>query len=143
MKNLKNALNDLQLMVETGLESHDLPIVKGNSIRIKNLLIRKSSRGFVVVDTSKNKTLGITYSRIAALALTRAHLKEDRADEKIQQYDSVIEKHSNDCHFYEYHLSKAKNSIKYDIYSSRLDLSQDRINSAKRVLENYVMEPFN
>ena len=142
MKNLKSALDDLKHIVETGIESHDLPIVKGNTIRIKNLLIRKSSKGFVVVDISQNKTLGVMYSRIAALALARAYLREDNADE-IQKYDSVIEKHSNDCHFYEYHLSKARSIEKVDIYNSRLDVSLDKIHSAKRRLEDYVMEPFN
>ena len=50
-----NLLNDLEDIVNEGLKDSSIPYAKGNSIRIKQYVVRQSKVGFLVYDSSTNK----------------------------------------------------------------------------------------
>jgi len=65
----KTLLNDLEQIINDGLDRVNIPYQKGNSIRIGNTVIRKNKRAYMVYNTAENTRIGETFSKTAAIAL--------------------------------------------------------------------------
>lgn len=140
MKNFESVVGDLQKIIERTLQQHNLPYRNGNTIRIQNIIIRTSKKhGYVVIDTTTNKPITNTFSRTGAVAVAKAVLKNESYTQ-IKNYDTVMEKHSNDVHFYSHILSGNSDKDRKEAIKIRLDLSKHRIKYAKELLDDYVLK---
>ena len=54
-------LHDLEEIVNRGLEDSAIPHARGNSIRIKHVIIRKSPKGYLIYDAKENKPVSYTH----------------------------------------------------------------------------------
>ena len=66
-----NLLSDLEEIVDKGLEDSAIPYAKGNSIRIKQYVIRKSKVGYLIYDSSTNKQIHRTQFKSVAIAIAK------------------------------------------------------------------------
>ena len=64
-------LNDLEEIVNRGLEDSAIPHQRGNSIRIKHVIIRKSPKGYLIYDAKENKQVVRTYFKTTAVAIAK------------------------------------------------------------------------
>jgi hypothetical protein len=139
MKNLNQAVRDLEKIVSKNVDKFKFPELKGNSIRIGHLLIRNSKHnGYVVVDTKINKTVETAYSKRGAIAIALANIKNKNYKE-ILYYDSVIEKNANDSHFYFYVIQNSNELSKKQAILNRFEESKNKIDWARRALDNYIL----
>lgn len=137
MKSIEEALKDLKDIIDK--TDINIPFVKGKNIRIKNVIIRKTQQGYTIVDMLESKTIGQTFSKVAAIALAKSYLKGKNAD-NILSYDKKIEKHFNDCYFYKHSLRNANSQLKQDLYECRLQVSEQSISQARNALESYILD---
>jgi hypothetical protein len=137
---MKNIVNDLNEMVIYGLYRNPIPIVKGNSIRIGNIVIRQSkNHGYIVIDTFYNKQLCSVYSKKSAIAVAKKALMNfDYNDVLI--LDKLYEKHKNDCIFYNHTISKTTKENKKYINEARLQVSLNELDSITRRLEKIIFD---
>lgn len=69
--NSEKLLNDLEEIVNRGLEDSAIPMAKGNSIRIKHVVIRKSPKGYLIYDSKENRQVTRTYFKTTAVAIAK------------------------------------------------------------------------
>lgn len=140
MKTLEQALEELRDLIDIKIKEYKIPYTDGKIIRIDHLLIRPSKQyGYIVIDTTNNKLITTTFSKVAAVAAARLQLN-GKSLKKVIHYDQVIEKNYNDSTFYFNTIEKTDDTIKKSIIESRLEISQDKINDAKHNLDCFILE---
>lgn len=139
MKNLEQALTELESIIEVKIKDYLIPETKGNSIRIDKVVIRPSkNHGFVLVDTKNNKTITTTFSKVGALAVAKAYAKS-KPWKTLLHYDKVIEKNYNDSAFYKNIIDNTDNENRRQAMESLLEITTDKIDNAKRVLDGFIL----
>src|SRR6056297_3399046 len=128
--NLANALEEL---INDGLEQVIFPYVKGNSIRIKYMIIRKSRAGWLVYDSKNNNQVACLFSKFSAVALAKGMAQGKDVLKTVKYADTVIKKNYIDCVFY-------KNIIKKTITETRYEVSRERAQQAKNSLDGIIFD---
>lgn len=140
MKNLEKALAELEAIINTKMPEYNLPVASGKSLRIGNMIVRNSKRfGYVIIDATTNKSIDKAYSKYGAVALANAHIKKIPVEE-VKRCDRIIEKNMNDSYFYVNSLNKTDDEVRQDILESRLEMAQININSAKTILDKFILK---
>ena len=140
MKSIEKALSSLEDIVNNKMSEYNLPLARGKSIRIGNLVVRNSKRfGYVIIDTATNKSIDNAYSKYGAVALANAHLKNLSVKE-VKRCDEIIEKNANDSYFYVYSIKKTTDEFKQNVLESRLEIAQNNIDYAKLFLDQFILK---
>ena len=61
----------LQRFINEQAEKVCMPIQHGNSVRVKNYVIRKNPHGYLLYDINQHKQVTTTFTKTAALALAK------------------------------------------------------------------------
>ena len=139
MKDSNNRLaKELSNLINNNLDLSMFPYVKGNSIRIQNVVIRSTKFGYMVYDIKTDRSIGIMFCKTSAVALAKSYLKNGVPSNKIIDLDKIIEKNYNDAVFHRYTMKKTKDDIKYDVAATRYDISAARTELAKKELDSYI-----
>lgn len=139
MKNLNQAVRDLEEIVSKNIDSHKFPEIQGNSIRIGHFLIRNSKQhGHVVIDTKTNKTIETAYSKRGAIAIALAQLKNKNYKD-VLYFDSIIEKNANDSLFYFHNIKNSNQDLKKQSLLNRFEESKNKIEWARQALDDYIL----
>jgi phage-related tail protein len=139
MKNLEQAITELESIIEVKIKDYLIPETKGNSIKIDKVVIRPSkNHGFVLVDTKNNKTITTTFSKVGALAVAKAYAKS-KPWKTLLHYDKVIEKNYNDSTFYKNIIDNTDSEPRRQAMESLLEITTDKIDNAKRVLDGFIL----
>ncbi len=139
MKNLEQAVSELEQLIEIKIKDYLIPEQKGNTIRIDSIIIRPSkSNGYVIVDTKNNKTVTTTFSKVGAVAVAKAYAKS-KPWRNLMHYDRVIEKNYNDSQVYNHIIETTENENRRMAMESLLEISTDKIDNAKRVLDGFIL----
>tara|TARA_X000001036_G_scaffold422980_1_gene446464 strand:+ start:1601 stop:2029 length:429 start_codon:yes stop_codon:yes gene_type:complete len=119
-----NLIYDLEDLVDKGLEDTTIPVAKGNSIRIKQYIVRKSKVGYLVYDSSTNKQLHRTNFKSVAIAIAK-NLAENKSHmfDKIIDIENNLAKHYNDAVFYKNTIRKTKCEQARLTRETRLEIS--------------------
>lgn len=128
----------LEDLINSNIDRANLPYVKGNSIRIKNMVIRKSKLGWLVYDTETNQRVACFFCRSSALAYANSTVKGRANSRQIKEIDHFIEKHYNDCVFYLHTLKQTKDSTRKEVARIRYDISYAETRQATKDLERFI-----
>ena len=125
MKSSKLA-QDLDAIMEQGLQDVFIPYAKGKSIRIKNTVIRQSKQGFLVFDVKHSKRIAETFSKRGAIAYAHAIAKNKpgRLD-TILELDMKLGKHYMDSLFAKSTYEKSDDDVRKDSAIVRFDIAKD------------------
>lgn len=134
----KLLIDELEAIINKGFEDFPFPYVKGNSIRIGKIVIRKSKHGYLVYDTEKNKQAGHTFSKASAIALGRSLANNKDSITTIMDIDKVIEKNYMDSVYFKNSYEKTKDILRKDVLETRLDIAQANTEHARALLDNYI-----
>ena len=63
----KQLLNDLEEIVNRGIADSYFPVVTKNSIRIKHMVVRKSKKGYLVIDSKEGQQIAFTEFKVNRL----------------------------------------------------------------------------
>lgn len=140
MTNLNQAVRDLENIVSKNIVKYRFPEIKGNTIRIGEILIRPSkNHGYVLINTAQNKTVEVTYSKSGAIAVALAHSKKKNY-RTILYYDSIIEKNTNDSEFYVNSISNTDEEFRKQALINRFEDAGYKIIWAKDALDEYILK---
>lgn len=139
MKSLEQALSDLKEIIETKAIDYDLPELKGNTIRVSYILIRPSKlHGYIVLDTHTNKSVTVTFSKSASIAVAKRVIKNLPFND-VLIFDKILEKNYNDSRFYCHNISTTNDTTRKRALESRLQIAYDKIDHAKQCLDNIIL----
>tara|TARA_B100000780_G_scaffold249695_1_gene195514 strand:+ start:1091 stop:1510 length:420 start_codon:yes stop_codon:yes gene_type:complete len=133
-----NLLNDLEEVVNRGLEDSAIPYAKGNSIRIKQYVIRKSKAGYLVYDSSNNKQIHRTQFKSVAIAIAKNLAERRNRTDKIFEIENSLAKHYNDAVFYKNIIRKTKCDITKNSREVRLEISIVEAQRLRNKLDRYI-----
>ena len=135
---MKDIVKLLEEIINQNLNEIDFPYVKGNSVRIKNMIVRKSPNGYLVYDTKDNRQVARTFCKTSAIAIAKSCAQGKDLVESILRYDAIIQKNYIDSIFYKNSMKKTKDSSRLDILEIRFDEARIKTESAKRSLDNII-----
>tara|TARA_B100000780_G_C21090343_1_gene439414 strand:- start:178 stop:597 length:420 start_codon:yes stop_codon:yes gene_type:complete len=133
-----NLLTDLEDIVNEGLKDSSIPYAKGNSIRIKQYVVRESKVGFLVYDSSTNKQIHRTQFKSVAVAIAKNLAEKKNRLDKILDIESNLAKHYNDAVFYKNMIRKSKCEQAKQSRETRLEISLVEAQRIRDKLDQYI-----
>ena len=131
--NSKQLINDLEEIIEQGLEDGGLPVAKGNSIRINHIIIRKSPNGYLIYNAKENTQVARTMFKSTAIAIAKNLAAGRNITVQVLAYDTLLQKHFVDAMFYRNTIKITKDSATREIRETRLNMS---VLETRRIREN-------
>ena len=131
-------LNDLEEIVNRGLEDSAIPHQRGNSIRIKHVIIRKSPKGYLIYDAKENKQVVRTYFKTTAVAIAKNLAQGINITETAMEFDGLMLKHYNDAIFYRNSIRNTSDVNKREIREVRLDVAIQESQRVRSLLDRYI-----
>jgi hypothetical protein len=131
-------LNDLEEIVNRGLEDSAIPHQRGNSIRIKHVIIRKSPKGYLIYDAKENRQVVRTYFKTTAVAIAKNLAQGIDITETAMEFDDTMLKHYNDAIFYRNSIRNTTDENKREIRETRLDVAIQESQRVRSLLDRYI-----
>ena len=131
-------LNDLEEIVNRGLEDSAIPHQRGNSIRIKHVIIRKSPNGYLIYDAKENRQVVRTYFKTTAVAIAKNLAQGIDITETAMEFDDTMLKHYNDAIFYRNSIRNTTDASKREIRETRLDVAIQESQRVRSLLDRYI-----
>lgn len=133
-----NLLSDLEEIVDKGLEDSSIPYAKGNSIRIKQYVIRKSKVGYLIYDSSTNKQIHRTQFKSVAIAIAKNLAERRNRIDSILDIENNLAKHYNDAIFYKNTIKKTKCQATRLTRETRLQISLVEAQKMRDKLDTFI-----
>ena len=134
----ENLLYDLEEIVNRGLEDSAIPHQRGNSIRIKHVVVRKSPKGYLIYNAKENCQVARVVFKTTAVAIAKNLAQGNDITEKLIEYDKVMLKHYNDAVFYKNSIKKCKDDFIREIRETRLDISIEESRRVRSQLDRFI-----
>lgn len=131
-------IDELEEIVNKGLESGIIPVAKGNSIRIKHMVIRKSPNGFLIYNTKTNEQVARTFFKSTALAIAKNLAEKRNIITTVLELDKLMLKHYTDAIFYKNTIKKTSDEFKKEVTRTRLDISIEEAYRVRSTLDRYI-----
>ena len=131
-------LSDLEEIVNKGLEDSAIPYAKGNSIRIKHIIIRESSKGFLIYDAKENRQIVRTHFKSTAVAIAKNLAQGNDITNKVIQFDTIMLKHYNDAVFYKHAIRRSTDANKREIRRIRLEVAIQESQRLRNLLDQFI-----
>ena len=136
--NSEKLVNDLEEIVNRGLEDSAIPYARGNSIRIKHIVIRKSPKGYLIYDAKDNRQVTRTHFKTTAVAIAKNLAQGKDITEKAMEFDVAMLKHYNDAMFYKHSIRKSTDPFKKEIREARLDIAIQESQRVRSLLDRFI-----
>ena len=133
-----NLLSDLEEIVDKGLEDSSIPYAKGNSIRIKQYVIRKSKVGYLIYDSCTNKQIHRTQFKSVAIAIAKNLAERRNRIDSILDIENNLAKHYNDAIFYKNTIKKTKCQATRLTRETRLQISLVEAQKMRDKLDTFI-----
>ena len=131
-------LNDLEEIVNRGLEDSAIPHSRGNSIRIKHIVVRKSPKGYLIYNAKENKQVVRVYFKSSAVAIAKNLAQNNDITTEIVAFDDSMLKHYNDAVFYKHAIRNTTDDAKKEIRETRLDVAIQESQRVRSLLDHYI-----
>ena len=134
----ENLLHDLEEIVNKGLEDSAMPYQRGNSIRIKHIVVRKSPKGYLIYDAKENRQIVRTYFKTTAIAIAKNLAQGVDITQTAIEFDDIMLKHYNDALFYRNSIRNTTDASKREIRETRLDVAIQESRRVRSLLDRYI-----
>jgi hypothetical protein len=134
-------IKTLNEIMEAGLAEYPVPFKKGNSVRIKNVVMRKNGKGYHVFNLIDKQHVIFTPSKTTALAV--AHCTAHGLDyhvTDIRRLEEKMSKYYNDAIFYKYTVEHSKDEVRADSAQMRFEIAIDECMRIRDQIENYLFD---
>tara|TARA_A200000159_G_scaffold38321_1_gene34550 strand:+ start:2401 stop:2832 length:432 start_codon:yes stop_codon:yes gene_type:complete len=138
----KQLAKELEEIVLHGLAQVPIPYEKGNSIRVKNIVIRKHKNGYRIFDISNNKHVVTTFTKTAALAIAKIVAERGNSNniKDIIVLDNKVCKHYMDALFAKRAIEVSKDITRIEASEVKFDIATDRAWSSLAQIESYIFD---
>ncbi len=132
---------ELESIVRANIEQVAIPYEKGNSIRIKHIIIRKNKHGYQVFNCKTHEHIAKTLSKTGAVAIAKV-LAENRPKlvKELIRLDDKIAKHYMDAQFYKRTIARGKDEVTVEAAKIRFELACDAAWTALSEIEWYIFD---
>lgn len=132
----------LEEIITKGLEDIPIPYQKGNSIRLKNIVIRKHKNGYKLFDCAVNSHIVTTFTKTAALAVAKNIVEKQPQNvvDEIIRIDDKVAKHYMDALFSKRSCEVSKDPDKRENSRILFDISMDKAWSSLEAIEDYIFD---
>lgn len=130
--------SELENLINNSLDMSFFPYVKGKSVRIKHVVVRETSFGFLVFDTKENQEIAKTFCKTSALALAKNIAFERNRITEIKNLDKFIQKHYNDALFFKHTIRVTKDEERKFVAETRYDIAAAKTREAKEKLDRFI-----
>jgi len=131
----------LEEIIVSGLERMPIPYEKGNSIRVKNIIIRKHNNGYRIFNCKTNKFIANTFSKTAALAIAKEMASDSNFKvEPLVKLDDQVSKHYNDALFAKRTMENAEDDDRYMTAEIKYDIATQKAWAALADIERYIFD---
>ncbi len=136
-----NLTKQLEEIIVSGLERMPIPYEKGNSIRVKNIIIRRHNNGYRIFNCKTNKFIANTFSKTAALAIAKMLAQDPYFDARpLAKLDDTVAKHYNDALFAKRTMENAEDDARYMTAEIKYDIATQKAWSALADIERYIFD---
>jgi hypothetical protein len=138
----KELAKELEEIVVYGLSQVPIPYEKGNSIRVKNIVIRKHKNGYRIFDISTNKHVVTTFTKTAALAIAKIVGESGNSNDirDIIALDNKVCKNYMDALFAKRAIEVSKDIQRTEASEVKFDIATDRAWSSLAQIESYIFD---
>ena len=131
----------LQRFIDEQAEKVCMPIQHGNSVRVKNYVIRKNPHGYLLYDISHNKQVTTTFTKTAALAMAKQMAQNNQSVLKvIRTTDDEIHNKYNECVFYKHTIARTDDDITRESANIRYDIVWEDLLKLRDTLDDYIFD---
>ena len=134
----KVLLKELEDIVNRGLADSYFPVVSKNTVRIKHMMVRKSKRGYIVIDTKEGEQVAFTEFKSTALAIAKSKAKGINNTEKLLGLEQRMAKHYHDALFYENTINNTKDNFVRESREIRLDIALAKSQEVRREIDYFI-----
>ena len=138
----KELAKELEEIEVYGLSQVPIPYEKGNSIRVKNIVIRKHKNGYRIFDISTNKHVVTTFTKTAALAIAKIVGESGNSNDirDIIALDNKVCKNYMDALFAKRAIEVSKDIQRTEASEVKFDIATDRAWSSLAQIESYIFD---
>ena len=138
----KELAKELEEIIVHGLSELPIPYEKGNSIRVKNIVIRKHKNGYRIFDISTNKHVVTTFTKTAALAIAKIVGERGNSNDikDIIVLDNKVCKNYMDALFAKRAIEVSKDITRIEASEVKFDIATDRAWSSLAQIESYIFD---
>mgnify|MGYP001051853905 CR=1 FL=1 len=133
----KQLLNDLEEIVNRGIADSYFPVVTKNSIRIKHMVVRKSKKGYLVIDSKEGQQIAFTEFKSTAIAIAKTYAKGLKTDQIIN-LEQKLAKHYHDAMFYENTINKTTDEFTKEVRKIRLDIALEESQRLREKIDYFI-----
>ena len=138
----KELSKELEESVVYELSQVPIPYEKGNSIRVKNIVIRKHKNGYRIFDISTNKHVVTTFTKTAALAIAKIVGESGNSNDirDIIALDNKVCKNYMDALFAKRAIEVSKDIQRTEASEVKFDIATDKAWSSLAQIESYIFD---
>jgi len=136
---LKKLSNELKSFIDEQAEKLCVPIQQGNSVRIKNYVVRQNHYGFLVYDIQRHKQIATTFTKTAALAMAKQLCNNGKV-QSIRDTDNLIAHKYNECVFYKHTIARTDDEIRRESAKIRYDIAWEDLIKLRDTLDQYIFD---
>ena len=136
---LQKLSKQLRTFIDEQAEKICMPIQQGNSVRIKDFVVRRNPYGFLVYDIRQNRQIATTFTKTAALAMAK-QLSNNHKVDVIRNTDSLIEHKYNECVFYKHTIARTDDDVRRESAKIRYDIAWEDLLKLRDTLECYIFD---
>ena len=134
----KQLLEELEDIVNRGIAESYFPVVSKNSVRIKNMMVRKSKKGYLVIDAKEGEQVAFTEFKSTALAIAKSKAKGVNNTDKLMHLEHIMSKHYYDALFFENTINNTKDSLVRETRQTRLDIAQVEAEKVRQQIDYFI-----
>jgi len=138
---LQKLSKKLRKFIDKQAETMSLPIQHGNSLRIKNYVVRENSMGFLLYDIKEHRQVATTFTKTAALAMAKQMAQNKREYIRfIGATDDQIHHKYNECVFYKHTIARTDDDITRESANIRYDIVWEDLLKLRDTLDDYIFD---
>lgn len=136
--NKQQILNQLEEIVNRGVDAVYFPVVNKNSIRIKHMMVRKSKKGYLVIDAKEGEQVAYTTFKSTALAIAKTQAKGLNRKDKLLELEHQMAKHYYDAVFYENIINKTTDEFVKETRETRLEIAVAKSEDIRQQIDYFI-----
>lgn len=136
----KKLSDKLAELIDQSIQKYCLPIQKGNSIRIKHIVVRKNKHNYLVIDLRYNKQIATFFSKTGAIACA-VHCVEGGSNVAyIVAQDRKLQEKYQDCVSYKHIINNSDSEEYKQTATIRYQIAWEDLNNIKQTLLDIVFD---
>lgn len=136
----KKLSEKLAELIDKSVKNFCIPIQKGNSIRIKHIVIRKNKHNYLLIDMRYNKQIATFFSKTGAVACAVNIASGKNNVSYIVNLDRKLQEKYADCINHKHIIENAVEEQYKQTASIRYQIAWEDLNNIKQTLLDIVFD---